>query len=113
MTFFLVLSMLNLSIWLNSRPLGQEIRGDICNGTVSAQYEDFYVRPISDDMSDTSPQYSLFEDHIDDDREEADEPIVSYGQHIDGRVSTFVHTPERTGEHNLQYINENDDITPL
>lgn len=64
-------------------------------------------------MSDTSPQYSLFENNTDDVTEEVDAPIILYGQHIDGRVSTFVHTPETTGENNVLYINDNDDNTPL
>lgn len=78
----------------------------MCDGTASERHKDFYISHNSDDKS-------LFEDNIDDVTEEVDEPIVSYGQHIDGRVSTFVHIPERTGEDNLQYINENDDITTL
>ena len=82
--------------------------GDINDDTVNARYTDFYIRPNSDDMSEISPRYSLFEEDTDDVTGEADEPIVSYG-----RVSTFLHIPGRTGEHNMQYINENDNITTL
>ena len=64
-------------------------------------------------MSDISPRYSLFENDMDDVKEEVDAPIVPYGQHIGGRVSTFVHTSEPTGENNVLYINDNDSNTPL
>lgn len=111
---FLSIKHVNLKyIWPNFRPLGQEIREDNCDDTVNGRYEDLYISPNSDNMSDTSPQYSLFENNTDDVTEEVDAPIILYGQHIDGRVSTFVHTPETTGENNVLYLNDNDDNTPL
>jgi hypothetical protein len=60
-------------------------------------------------MSDISTRYSLFEDNTDDVTKEVDAPIVSYGQHMDGRLSTFV----PTGENNVLYINDQDNNTQL
>ena len=100
-------------IWPNFRPPGQEIREDNCDDTGNVRYDDFYVSHNSDNVSDISPQYSLFEENTDDVTDEVDAPIVLYGQHIDGRVSTFVHTRKPTGENNVLYINDHDNNTPL